>query len=348
MIPVSIPSPPREWSQIPVGEWLASAFSWWPEGWTFVIHLYALIIIVGIVAAVILTNARLTARGAEPWVILDVSVWAVLFGIVGSRLYHVVTHPADYFGATFADDPWAFVRVWDGGVAIFGAVLGGALGTAIACRITGLRFLSVADAIVPGLLLAQAIGRLGNYFNQELFGLPTDLPWGLEIDRPNAAIPVGIPDDALFHPTFLYESLWNLAGVIVLLLVDSRVRRTGDGRLVERHSFWQWGKLVGLYLVWYGAGRMVFESIRLDPSETLLGIRVNVWGAFAAVVIGLFIIIYQSRNHPGDEPSVYRPGRGWESDSVLNSDSVYGDQPEVDDLETEDAELVTSGSASER
>jgi prolipoprotein diacylglyceryl transferase len=117
--------------------------------------------------------------------------------------------------------------VWEGGVAIFGTLLGGAIGYAIGCRIAGLRFLSVADAIVPGLLVAQALGRFGNYFNQELFGLPTDLPWGLQIDRPNPAIPTGLGDDVLFHPTFLYEMIWNVAGaLIIVFLIENSVRIT--------------------------------------------------------------------------------------------------------------------------
>src|SRR5690606_13143219 len=150
-------------------------------------------------------------------------------------------------------------------------------------------------------------GRIGNYFNQELFGLPTDLPWGLEIDRPNPAIPVGIPEDALFHPTFLYEILWNLAGFAILILIENRISwstdattgaaRTGLRRFLpfipefHRRDQWYWGKMVGLWAIWYGLGRVWFESIRLDPSETFLGIRSNVWGALAAIVVGLIILI---------------------------------------------------------
>ena len=120
----------------------------------------------------------------------------------------------------------------------------------------------------PGLLLAQALGRFGNWFNQELFGLPTDLPWGLEIDSDNPAFPAGLPADTLFHPTFLYEVIWNLLGAAVLLWAGSRFRL-------------QWGHLFGLYLIWYGAGRIVWESIRIDPSEIFLGLRTNVWAALS-------------------------------------------------------------------
>lgn len=346
ILPTSIPSPPDEWRFFELGSWIHSWLPAWPEAWTLPIHLYALIILVGILAAVALTNHRLTRRGAEPWIIVDIALWAVVLGIVGARLYHVVTHPDDYFvgfDPASWDDWYDVIAIWEGGNAIFGALLGGALGVAIGCRLTGLRFWSVADALAPGLLLAQAIGRLGNYMNQELFGLPTDLPWGLEIDRPNPAIPVGLPDDTLFHPTFLYELLWNLAGVALILLVEHRVRRVDGALVVERRAPWQWGKVLGLYLIWYGIGRTWFESIRLDPSETFLGIRSNVWASLAAIVIGLVIIIYQSRNHPGIEPSPYRPGREWSPAPAVDSQETYPESDDVDAEEHSTPAAATSG-----
>lgn len=158
---------------------------------------------------------------------------------------------------------------------------------------------------------------------RKLFGLPTDLPWGLEIDRPNPAIPVGLPDDILFHPTFLYEIIWNLAGVAVLLLLDARLRV-------------QWGKLLGAYLIWYGVGRSVFETIRLDPSELFLGVRVNVWAAWAAVVLGIVLVLVQRRRHPGVEPGPYQPGREWSPDAGVDSEDVYTET----DLTGNDADEV--------
>nr|WP_130484807.1 prolipoprotein diacylglyceryl transferase [Microcella putealis] len=285
------------------------------------INAYALCILLGIVAAVLLTNARLSRRGAEPWIVLDIALFAVPLGIIGGRIYHVVTHPADYFfpGA----DLLRVLYIWEGGMAIFGALIGGAIGAYLGCRVTGIRFWAFADALAPGLLLAQAFGRLGNWFNQELFGLPTDLPWGLEIDRPNPAIPVGLPDDILFHPTFLYEIIWNLAGVAVLLLLDARLRV-------------QWGKLLGAYLIWYGVGRSVFETIRLDPSELFLGVRVNVWAAWAAVVLGIVLVLVQRRRHPGVEPGPYQPGREWSPDAGVDSEDVYTET----DLTGNDADEV--------
>ena len=351
--PLSIPSPSPDWKQIPVpiGEWLHGIIPAVPAEFSLRITTYALVIIVGIFAAVLVANARLTRRGAEPWLIVDAGIWAVILGIIGARLYHVLTHLGDFVGNPDWYNPtrpgsiWA---IWEGGGAIFGALIGGALGVWIGCRLTGLRFWSVADAIAPGLLLAQAFGRLGNWFNQELFGLPTDLVWGLEIDRPNPAIPVGIPDDALFHPTFLYEILWNLVGFFVILRITQRVVRSQGVRSVTRKDFWQWGKVLGLYLVWYGVGRSWFESIRLDPSETFLGIRSNVWAALGAIVLGLIIIAVQSRRHPGIEPDVYRAGRRPVSSADVHSEDTFSDSDDdgPGDGAAEVAEVAaTSGSA---
>ncbi|AYF99604.1 prolipoprotein diacylglyceryl transferase [Protaetiibacter intestinalis] len=351
---MSIPSPPPEWKQlhIPYGEWLHAIFPAVDASLSLRITTYAIVIIVGIFAAVLLTNRRLTRRGAEPWIIVDVGIWAVVLGIIGARLYHVATHPDDYFGPGHENWWNPFVSgsiwaIWEGGGAIFGALIFGALGVWIGCRITGLRFWTVADAIAPTLLVAQAFGRLGNWFNQELFGLPTDLPWGLEIDRPNAAIPEGIPDDVLFHPTFLYEILWNLAGFVLIILVTEKITRV-PGKLLPlltRRDNWQWGKVLGLYLVWYGVGRSWFESIRLDPSETFLGIRSNVWAALGAILLGLIIIAVQSRRHPGVEPDAYQPGRRPESAAAVDSEDTYSDSDEPGDGASEVTEAAaTSGS----
>ena len=264
------------------------------------IHFYALFIITGIVAATLITNARLTKRGAEPWVVLDIALPAVIIGIIFARFYHVFTHSGYYFRAgaewwnPFVQD--AIWNVWDGGIAIYGALIGGALGAWLGCKWTGIRFTSFADALAPGLLLAQALGRFGNYFNHELFGLPTDLPWGLEIDSDNVAFPPGLAEGTLFHPTFLYEVIWNLLGVAVLFWVSRKFQL-------------QWGRLLAVYLVWYSAGRIVWESIRIDPSDIILGLRTNVWAAIIGVVLGIVIFFVQKRRHPGREPSVYVTGR---------------------------------------
>ncbi|SIT75465.1 prolipoprotein diacylglyceryl transferase [Microbacterium sp. RU33B] len=305
----SIPSPP------------VSSFQIGP----FTLHIYALCIITGIIAAALLTNRRLTRRGAEPWVVLDICLLAVPLAIVGARIYHVLTHWGFYFGE--GANPWSAFFIWEGGIAIYGALIGGAIGAWLGCRWTGIRFTAFADALAPGLLLAQAIGRFGNWFNQELFGLPTDVPWGLEIDYPNSAWPVGLPEGTLFHPTFLYEVIWNVFGVAVLLWAG-------------RRFLLQWGRLFGLYLIWYSAGRIVWESIRLDPSDIILGIRTNVWAAIIGVVLGLVILIVQKKRHTGLEPSPYVPGREWKPEGAVQSQNTN----DFVDL-SDPSEEVTAGTA---
>lgn len=257
------------------------------------VHIYALCILLGIILATWITDVRLTRRGAARGSVLDIILWAVPLGIIGARFYHVFTHSGDYFyeGA----DIMRVFYIWEGGNAIFGSLLGGAVGAWIGCKQTGIRFWSFADALAPAMLVAQATGRLGNYFNHELFGVPTTLPWGLEIEATNAAFPAGLPEGTLFHPMFLYEILWNLVGVIIILAL-------------EKKFYLRWGKAFGVYLIWYGIGRSIFETFRLDPSDTFLTIRTNVWAAIAAIIIGLLIIFIQNRRHPGKELSVYVGG----------------------------------------
>ncbi|MGO1267104.1 prolipoprotein diacylglyceryl transferase [Microbacterium gubbeenense] len=292
-LPASIPSPPI--SSFSFGsEWTIFGLTFGP----FTIHYYALCILLGIVVAAIITNRRLTKRGAESWVVIDIALPAVILAFIGARAYHVLTHWGFYFSG---DREWwnptqqdAIWNIWDGGIAIFGALLGGALGAWIGCRWAGIRFTAFADALAPGLILAQAFGRFGNWFNQELFGLPTDLPWGLEIDADNSSIPAGLPEGTLFHPTFLYEVVWNVLGAIVLVWLG-------------RRATMQWGRLLAVYLIWYGAGRVVWESIRIDPSDVFLGLRTNVWAALAAVILGIVVLIVQAKHHHGTEPSPYTP-----------------------------------------
>ena len=260
----------------------------------FRVHVYALFILTGIVAAIWLANHRLTKRGGESGVAIDIALWAVPFGIVGGRIFHVLTHLSDYFyeGA----DLTAIFRIWEGGLAIYGAILFGLLGAWLGARFAGVRFWSFVDAVAPGVLLAQAIGRWGNYFNQELFGTPTTLPWGLEITADNAAYPLGLPSGVLFHPTFLYESLWSLAGVVLLLNLDKKFEL-------------RWGKMFALYIAFYSVGRIWTESLRIDPSEIILGLRVNIWSALAGIAAAVVIWRVQSRRHPGLETSIYVAGK---------------------------------------
>jgi prolipoprotein diacylglyceryl transferase len=280
------------------------------------IHFYALFILTGIVFALVLTESRLRARGGESGIALDISLWAIPFGILGGRFFHVVTHPNDYFyqGA----DLLAVFRIWEGGLAIYGALIFGALGAFIGSRQAGIKFSSYLDAVAPGVLLAQAIGRWGNYFNNELFGVPTDLPWGLEIPSTNPAYPVGLPDGVLFHPTFLYESIWSLAGVALLLAADRRFNL-------------RWGKMLGLYLVYYSIGRVWVETIRIDPSEIILGLRINIWSAILGILVGMAILIIQSRRHTGVETSVYRPGKGPRPEAAVRNVVETSDISPIED-----------------
>jgi len=293
----SIPSPPSDLQFFDIGP--------------LRVHIYALCILLGIILATWITSVRLTRRGGAKGVTLDMVLWIVPLGIVVARFYHVFTHPNDYFYA--GANLMKVLYIWEGGNAIFGALLGGALGVFLGSRQTGLRFLSFADALIPGLLVAQAAGRLGNYFNHELFGLPTNLPWGLEIEASNPAFPKGLPEGTLFQPTFLYEIIWNLVGVVLILILEKRINM-------------RWGRALGFYLVWYGIGRSWLEAIRIDPSETFLGIRTNIWAAFGAVIIGLALLIWSHRRHTGIELSVYRPGRhapGTAVDSKVGEPARY-------------------------
>ncbi len=273
------------------------------------VHYYAIFILVGIAVALWMANSRLVRRGGESGLVIDIALWAVPFGIIGGRLFHVLTHLSDYVGPNI--DPLEFLKVWNGGLAIYGALIFGALGAYIGAKRAKLSFLSLADVLAPGILLAQAIGRWGNYFNQELFGRPTDLPWALKIDRPNPAIPDGLPSDAVFHPTFFYEFLWSIAGVIILLALDKRLSL-------------RWGRLFGLYLIYYSIGRFWIENLRIDPSDVYLGLRTNQWSAVAGMVIGLALIIWSTRRHHGLELTVYTQSRAAQ-DEVVDIEESEGE-----------------------
>jgi prolipoprotein diacylglyceryl transferase len=260
------------------------------------IRAYALCILAGIAVAVWLGERRWQARGGPAGVVGDVAVWAVPFGVVGGRLYHVVSSPEAYFGP--GGNPVQALEIWRGGLGIWGAIALGALGAWIGCRRAGVRLSSFADAVAPGILLAQAIGRFGNWFNQELFGGPTDLPWGLRI-APQYR-PSGYQDVETFHPTFAYEALWNTAAAILLMWADRRFR-LGRGRV-----FWA-------YLVLYTLGRVWIEALRIDPAEHVLGLRLNIWTSVLVCLLGVVAFAVSARLHPGREDTVYLPGREPES-----------------------------------
>ena len=256
----------------------------WEVG-PFPIRAYALGIIIGALAAIWIGERRFTARGGRAGLIGDLAIWAIPFGIVGARIYHVATDPELYFG----DGKQAIdaLKIWQGGLGIWGAVAGGAIGALIACKRYGVTFSSVADALAPGLLVAQAIGRLGNYFNQELFGKPTTKPWGLEIDVVNR--PDGYAQFATFHPTFLYELLWNLAAAALIIAIDRKVKFTG-------------GRAFALYVMLYTAGRFWIEQLRIDPVNDIGPFRLNVWTSIILFVLAtIYFLATRKRSRAAAE-----------------------------------------------
>lgn len=264
------------------------------------IRAYALCIIIGIIVAIVWGNKRWVARGGEPETVTDVAVFAVPFGLVGGRLYHVITDNELYFGP--GKHPLDALKIWDGGLGIWGAVALGGVGAWIACRRRGIPLPAMGDAIAPGIVVAQAIGRLGNYFNQELYGRTTSMPWGLEIyQRLNSA---GLPDDlngtatgpaiAVVHPTFLYELLWNVGVAALVVWVDRRWR-LGHGRAFA------------LYVAGYCTGRFWIELMRSDPANHFFGIRINV---FTAVVVFLGALAYFLLAKRGREDPSTLGGKG--------------------------------------
>nr|WP_040160509.1 prolipoprotein diacylglyceryl transferase [Nigerium massiliense] len=253
------------------------------------IRIYALTMLAAIVVAYLIASRRFRNRGGAGEDFDEIVLWAVPFGIVGARIYHVITHWGDYFAPGV--NPWSAFFIWEGGIAVFGSLMGGALGAWIGCRRTGVRLLSFGDALAPALPVAQAVGRLGNWFNQELFGGPTDLPWGLEIDA--AHRPPGLEQYATFHPTFLYELLLNLAAAALLLWADRRFR-LGHGQTLS------------LYIVCYGIIRFFIEGMRTDFSYYLGPLRTNQITALILALVGVVAFVWLRRAFPGREESIYR------------------------------------------
>jgi prolipoprotein diacylglyceryl transferase len=252
------------------------------------IHMYGLMLLAGIAACIWLTGVRWVRRGGDWDLIFRVAVWGVGAGIVGARLYHVATSWDE-----LPDEWWGVFAVWEGGLGIWGGIAAGALVGSIIARQSGASALALLDAAAPGLLVAQAIGRVGNWWNQELFGEPTDLPWALEID------PARRPDDHLlaetFHPTFLYEGLWNLFAAGLLLLLDRRFRFRPPA-------------LFTLYVVLYTAFRFYLETLRVDPSKELAGLRVNAWVALVLFIAALaFFVWWQLRGGHRRRPHERKP-----------------------------------------
>ena len=264
---------------------------------------YAFCIIIGIVVATVWGNRRFVARGGRPGRVTDIAVFAVPFGLVGGRLYHVITDNELYFRA--GRNPWKAFAIWDGGLGIWGAIALGAVGAWIGCRYYRVPLSAFADAVAPGVIVAQAIGRVGNYFNQELFGRATTVPWGLDVflrtpggvagTQADCGLPGSAPEFptayikadptvlcGTFHPTFLYELLWNLA-IAALLVWADRKFRLGRGQV-----FW-------LYVAGYTLGRGWIEMLRIDTANKFFGIRINVFTSIVLFVVAVAILVARRR-----------------------------------------------------
>jgi prolipoprotein diacylglyceryl transferase len=308
LMPLFIPSPAS-------GVW---------EVFGFPLRAYALCIIAGIVVGMIIAGRRWRARGGSQDTLELVIAVAIPCGIVGARIYHVITDYQLYFGP--GRNPLDALKIWNGGLGIWGAVAAGVAGAYLVARRKQVRFPALLDAVAPGLVVAQAIGRLGNWFNQELFGRPTTLPWGLEIDerhRPN-----GYQDFATFHPTFLYELVWNL-GVAGVLIWADRKWKLGHG------------KVFALYVVLYTAGRFWIEALRIDTVNEIGGFRLNNYTSLIVFVIALVWLLWLIRNRPGRELVVEGPDPS-EADPAATAPDSAGEATPADSDGTEvdgDAEV---------
>ena len=275
----------------------------------FPVRAYALCIILGVIAAIWIGEKRWVARGGRSGQVSDLALWMVPFGLVGGRLYHVITDSHLYFGE--GREPITALYVWRGGLGIWGAIALGAVGLYIGARRMGIKVPPVADAIAPGVLIGQALGRFGNWFNQELFGRPTDLPWGLEIDP--AHRPAGYLDQTTFHPTFLYEALWCVAAFLVIVWIDRR---------------WQMGhgRVVALYVMAYTLGRGWIETLRIDDVQLdiVLGLRWNVWTSIILFAAAAVYFVVSLRRNPGREEAVFRDGRYDEEEDTATNEPDNG------------------------
>jgi phosphatidylglycerol---prolipoprotein diacylglyceryl transferase len=256
----------------------------------FALRWYGLCIALGIAAATWLTARELNRRGYDSAMALDALFFVVPLGFIGARIYHVITDYDLYDGDPHSFFPGIF-EVWNGGLGIYGAVIGGFFGLLIFARLRGISVWAFADAAAPGLILAQAIGRFGNYFNQELFGRPSDLPWAIEIAPENR--PPQFTDVASFHPTFLYESIWDVLVCLILLFVARRFANSLKN-----------GDVFLLYVCLYSVGRFFVETLRIDPAFLIGDFRGNL---FVASVLALTFALILFLRHASTGRDRKRP-----------------------------------------
>lgn len=318
LLPAEIPSPTQ-------GVWYLGPIP---------IRGYAMAILAGIVVAVWLTQRRLAAQGERSGVALDISAWAVPFGILGGRIYHVITDWQKYFGP--GKNPLDALKIYEGGLGIWGAIALGAVGAWIGCRQNGVSFLRFVDAAAPGIAIAQAMGRFGNWFNNELYGKATDVPWKLEIHQwdnelGRAAVdPNGDPIVlGYFHPTFLYEALWCLALAAVLIWIGRRWTLRP-------------GQTFAAYVMGYPIGRIVIENMRTDEATHVFGQRINTWTSILVFLLGVWMWWSSSgrpepaprsgeaevpgeSDEPEDEPGAVKAADPDETAETAEADVVAGD-----------------------
>ncbi len=300
MTPAAIPSPGS--SSLDIG--------------SLELRAYGLMIALGVLAAAWLFHRRFTQRGHSPELASSVTVWAVVAGLIGSRIYHVITDWKTYQGNW--GEAW---QIWEGGLGIPGAVAAAAAVMWVYARQKGIPLSDIADSVAPALPLGQAIGRWGNWFNQELYGRPTDLPWGLEIDPEHRRLQY--LDDETFHPTFLYECIWNLALVGALLWIGKRFTLKP-------------GRLFGLYVLGYSLGRLWIEFIRVDFASELAGVRVNIW-VMLGLILGSVVYLLYGRGGNGSDQSGEQAPDEPSSDEMATEES----SPELAESQDQPAENIS-------
>jgi len=309
MIPLlaSIPSPSR--NVIEIGP--------------LTIHFYGIMIAIGVIVAVMVARRRYERYGGSGEMVERVSIWTVIIGFLGARLGYVTTHTGD-----FVDQPWEVFFIWKGGLAIYGGLIAGTIAAVFLLRRWRGDVFAFGDAVAVGLPLAQVIGRIGNYFNQELFGTPSDLPWAVEIEA-RIADAAGYPGSTTFHPTFLYEALWNLfitAGVILWL--EKR------GKLFK-------GSSIAVYLILYGIGRFLMELMRTDTTFRFLGLSRNGWVSVGAVIVGAVLFWWMQQRREVrtlvGPPVFIAPGAETVPATVDTEEEDEGDEHGDEDAASDDS-----------